>query len=96
MWEPYSSPYTVGVVTDPEKKKKYYGMKKFTAFDVTVVSHHGNHTVCGGGGCRDTIQYLKVYSVRGSNIVRGGCYVLKLYMYMCRCLSCILSYRMFV
>ena len=42
MWEPFSSPYTVDVA-NPEKKKKYYGMKKFTAYEVTIVCPlHGN------------------------------------------------------
>ena len=40
MWEPFSSPYTVDVA-NPEKKKKYYGMKKFTAYEVTITSDKG-------------------------------------------------------
>eukprot|EP00731_Ephydatia_muelleri_P012528 Em0006g1422a len=40
MWEPFSSPYTVDVA-NPEKKKKYYGMKKFTAYEVTITSDNG-------------------------------------------------------
>ena len=46
MWEPNPDPYTVEV-QDPEKKKKYHGIKSFIAYSVkpSVCTVHLWHAV---------------------------------------------------
>ena len=67
MWEPFSSPYTVDVA-NPEKKKKYYGMKKFTAYEVTIVGHHGNITAGRGRDGEEGILDLSVQVTYDPNL----------------------------
>ena len=43
MWRPPSNPFTVEV-KDPEKKKKFKGIKSFVAYQVIPSVHHSPHT----------------------------------------------------